>query len=117
MDDGMPKRAEKRHYQRIAAELPVRIEYGGKTVEATTENISCGGMFLGGLNRELNPDDTVTAFVTLPEDCKVVKLSGRVCRVQPTADSAVQGIAVQFRGLYDENRLEIDRYVKWRLLN
>lgn len=117
MSKGLPKRAEQRHYKRIDSELPVKLETGGQSIESTTENISCGGMFLPNIQTDLKEDDTLTAFITLPEDCKVVKMSGRVCRVRNNTDSQDSGVAIQFSGLYDENHLEIDRYVKWKLLN
>lgn len=113
-----PKTPEKRHYQRIDMELPVEIEVDGKKVSASTENVSCGGMFLPNLAGEYCEDQDVVAFVSLPGRSAAVRLSARVRRVEEAEDPGLHnGVALQFDGLYDDNRLEIDRYIKWKLLN
>ncbi len=120
MKDNLPKRPEKRNYQRLDLELPVRLEVDGQEIVSNTQNISCGGMFLPTDESEtklFNEEKELTAFITIPDECKVVKLSGRIRRVQRKSDFDPAGIAIQFSGLYDENFLEIDRYLKWKLLN
>jgi len=117
MSDDIPKIAEKRNYKRIDAELPVQLELNGKKIETTTENISCGGMFIPQVGQKLLEDEAITAVITLPQDSKIIKMPGRVCRVLTDPNSKAYGVAIQFSGLYDDNSLEIDRYVKWKLLN
>jgi len=117
MSEKLPKRPEKRHYKRIEMELPVRLEMNGKKIEATTENVSCGGMFLPMKPCDLKVDEHLTAFVSLPERAAPVKLSGRVCRIVENPGAENTGVAVEFSGLYDENQMAIDHLVKWKLLN
>lgn len=92
-------------------ELPVRLEFADQSIYANTENISCGGMFLPEVNHgmDIDVDDEITAFLTLPSKTKTVKVNCHVSRVQRQPDS---GIALEFRGLYDENIQEIDTYIK-----
>jgi c-di-GMP-binding flagellar brake protein YcgR len=113
----MPKIPEKRHYQRLACELPVVLEFEGETVSATADNVSCSGMYLPLHQTELAEDQNVIAFINLPEKSKAVRLPARVRRVEKDIENRLRGIALEFEGLYDSNRLEIDRYVKWKLLN
>ncbi|MBF0106677.1 MAG: PilZ domain-containing protein [Deltaproteobacteria bacterium] len=117
MSDGIPSRPEKRKYTRLDVELPVRLEHNGKEIESTTENISCGGMFLPIFNEAVRADENLTAFISMPEGSRVVKLAAKICRVNTNLQGNVSGVAVQFSGLYDDNHLEIDRYIKWKLLN
>lgn len=117
-DNQFPKTPEKRHYQRIDMELPVEIEHGGKRVSATTENVSCGGMFLPNMDADFTELQDVVTFINLPERAEAIRLTAQVRRVENSpADGGRPGIAVEFSGLYDDNRLEIDRYIKWKLLN
>lgn len=115
MSEGFPKNPEKRHYKRIDAELPVRLEMNGQEIQSTTQNISCGGMFLNSPQNFVKPEDSVVAFITLPGTQRAVKLNGRVCRIETQADST--GAAIEFSGLYDENHQHIDQFVKNKLLN
>jgi len=116
-EEGLPKLAEQRNYKRIAEELPVHIEYDGKNVETTTQNISCGGMFIPPLGNGICEEDSIRALIKLPDSTKVVKLAGVVKRIENNTDNGLQGIAVQFSGLYDSNHHEIDLYVKKKIMN
>ena len=113
----IPKVPEKRHYQRLQCELPVRLEYDGEAVSATSDNVSCGGMFLPINNINVSEDQPIVAFINLPESARAVRLTARIKRIEKDPDNKFKGVALEFEGLYDSNRLEIDRYVKWRLLN
>lgn len=113
----MPKMPEKRHYQRLECELPVLLEFDGETVSATAENVSCGGMYLPLSREPVEEDDPVVAFISLPEKSRAVRLAARVRRLDRDTENKTKGLALEFEGLYDSNRLEIDRYVKWKLLN
>lgn len=115
MSNGLPKHPEKRHYKRIEEELPVELVVGDEVIQSTTENISCGGMFIPSLPYGLSQDQDLVAIISLPTRSKAVKLSGKICRVSNTDNQ--HGVAVQFSGLYDENHHEIDCYVKGKLLN
>lgn len=117
MSENFSKKPEKRSYQRLDLELPVQIEIDGKRMDTTTENISCGGMFLPSLPEDLKQNADITAEITIPEMQKSIKMSGTVLRVQKNPAHRGSGVAVQFTGLYDDNHLTIDRYIKWKLLH
>ncbi len=116
-DNQFPKNPEKRHYQRLELELPVEIEVDGEKVSATTENVSCGGMYLPNLNLNLADKQEFTAFINLPDRAEAVRLKAKILRVVQGLSDGPRGVAVEFDGLYDDNRLAIDRYIKWKLLN
>lgn len=113
----LPNIPEKRHYQRLECGLPVVLEFEGGTVSATSDNVSCGGMYLPLHQINIAEDQTVIAFINLPEKSRAVRLPARVRRIKKDAENRLTGVAIEFEGLYDSNRLEIDRYVKWKLLN
>ena len=113
----MPKYTEKRHYQRLDCELPVVLETNGQKIKTTAENVSCGGMFLPFENGEVIKDQEFVTFIQLPNRSEAIRLAAKVRRLEKDLTDKVKGIAVEFQGLYDNNRLEIDRYVKGKLLN
>lgn len=121
MSEKLPKNPEKRHYQRLDEELPVRLEIDGRLIESTLHNISCGGMFLPHVQIDIPKDSELKAQIALPQTseatAKTVKLSGRIVRVNPNINHQDSALAVEFNGLYDENHLEIDRYIKLKLIN
>lgn len=113
MSEQLPKKPEQRHYQRVDMELPVRLEFDGRVIESTTENISCGGMFLPKNNASsIKKDDLLTAFITLPETKKEIRMTGKICRIQKNADNT-SALAIQFSG-QDENHPDIDHLIRWR---
>jgi hypothetical protein len=114
-DSGFPKTPEKRHYQRIDLELPVEIEVDGRKLSATTGNVSCGGMYLPNLQSDFKEAQGIVTFINLPSRSEAIRLNAKITRVENEA--AAGGVAVEFDGLYDDNRLEMDRYLKWKLLN
>lgn len=114
-DNGFPKTPEKRHYQRVDLELPVEIEVDGRKVSATTGNVSCGGMYLPNLQGEFPEARDVITFINLPDRAAAIRLNAKITRIENAQDAG--GVAVEFDGLYDDNRLEMDRYLKWKLLN
>ncbi len=108
---------EKRHYQRLDVELDVAIEFDGQKVAVTTGNISCGGMFLPEMDLNLEMESEVMAFVNLPDHTETIRVPCKVRRIETCTESKKIGVAFEFNRLYDDNRLQIDRYVKWKLLN
>ena len=108
-------RTEKRNYQRIDAELDVKVTIDGKVVDTTSANISCGGVFLPlktEHNAQVKSDSALEVFVHLPDSERPVKVVGVLCRKQEAQDN--EGIAIRFSGLYDDNILAIDRFIKNR---
>ena len=105
------QKPEKRNYARVDAKLDVRLELSGKSIQTKTANISCGGMFLPDLPEPDQKTDIV-AFINLPERIDPVRVPSQVCRVVPSSETGPGGIAFEFNKLIDDNRLEIDRFVK-----
>lgn len=113
-----PLRPEKRNHRRLDIELDVDLAVGQKNVKASTTNISCGGLFLPVKSEsEFSPENPLEITLNLPDAEKPVKVVGEVSRVQH--HSALfgypEGVAVRFKGLYDENILAIDRFIKTRM--
>lgn len=108
---------EKRHYQRLDITLDVSIEFDGQKIAVNTGNISCGGMFLPEVDLNLKMESNVMAFINLPDHTESIRLPATVRRVETYTESKKIGIALEFNRLYDDNRLQIDRFVKWKLLN
>ena len=108
---------EKRHYQRLDIFLDVSLEFDGQKLEATTSNISCGGMFLPDIASLLTIESDIVVYVRLPDQTQKIKLPARVRRIDTKLESKKIGVALEFNRLYDDSRLQIDRFVKWKLLN
>lgn len=100
---------EKRIFRRLKTEVPVDLECSGKRLKANTRNISCGGMFLHLDPAQIQGQDEVQLVVHLPNRDKPVHLIGSVRR------SDADGVAVEFQGLYNDNILAIERFVKSNL--
>ncbi len=103
---------EKRIFRRINADVKVDLQIENRTLNTTASNISCGGMFLLVDPKQVDPQQALHLAIHLPNRQKPVKLTGEVLRRE--TDSR-QGIAVQFQGLYNDNILEIEKFVKGRL--
>ncbi len=105
---------EKRIFRRLVAEVEVEVDLGSKILKANTSNISCGGMFLkvdpASLHAGSRGDADLQMAIHLPNHKSPVKLVGQVRR------STHHGVAVEFQGLYNDNILAIERFVK-SLLN
>ncbi len=110
--EGVVNFIEKRIFRRVEAELPVDLQFGDRTVNAVSSNISCGGMFLMVDPMQLQDLNNLDLVIHLPNRNKPVKLTGEILRSE-TAGRA--GIAVQFQGLYNDNILEIEKFVKAKL--
>lgn len=115
----MPTVPEKRHYKRLKCELPVVLEFDGETISATSQNMSCGGMYLPLQNDTFveNKPPKIIAQIMLPDRIECIKLPAKISRFEKDIQNKLKGVALEFEGLYDNNRLEIDRFIKWKLLN
>jgi hypothetical protein len=100
---------EKRIFRRLKTEVKVDLKFPDKTVVASTCNISCGGMFLRVDPEKVNGKNEVQLAIHLPNRDKPVQLVGAVRR------SENDGVAVEFQGLYNDNILAIERFVKSNL--
>lgn len=112
-----PSRPEKRNYQRIDATLDVDLVIEGQKMSATTSNISCGGLFLPTKKHILKEQTNVEVILNIPDNQTPVKVLGEVSRFQDRSllKKRSSGVAIKFRGLYDDNMLAIDRFIKNKL--
>ena len=84
----------------------------GKKISASTSNISCGGMYLPMPPESALQEKTgLEITLNLPSVNKPVKVMGEVNRI----DGDSQGVAVEFQGLYDDNILAIERFIRSKL--
>lgn len=103
---------EKRIFRRVDAELPVDLELGSETVQTTSSNISCGGMFLLIDPDKLGDQHKLDVVIHLPNRKNPVKMSAEILRSE---SNDRRGVAVQFQGLYNDSMLEIEKFVKGKL--
>lgn len=113
----MLNKPEKRNYQRLDIQLGVAIEFDGQKVDVSTGNISCGGMFLPEVDLNLDMESNVLAFINLPDHTETIRMPATVRRIETCSESKKIGVAFEFNRLYDDNRLQIDRFIKWKMLN
>ena len=77
-----------------------------------------GGCFCHGTTRKISKKKKeLIAFINLPDHAETIRLPAKINRLEKDLKNKLKGIALEFQGLYDTNRLELDRYVKWKLLN
>lgn len=88
----------------------MEVELGGEALRTNATNISCGGMFLKMDKSffKVDPEELGLA-IYLPNQKRPVKLVGEICRRSP------RGVAVEFQGLYNDNILAIEKFVKSKL--
>ncbi|MDL1873212.1 PilZ domain-containing protein [Deltaproteobacteria bacterium PRO3] len=113
MFEGFVNYIEKRIFRRVDAELPVDLELGSETVQTTSSNISCGGMFLLVDPDKLGDQHKLDVVIHLPNRKNPVKMSAEILRSESVDDR--RGVAVQFQGLYNDSMLEIEKFVKGKL--
>lgn len=114
MKEGILSKPEKRNYKRLDVELNVDLVIEGKKLNTTASNISCGGLFLPLKKHELKERTDIEVVLSLPDSTKPVKVVGEVTRFQGGSflRGRQAGVAIEFRGLYDDNIMAIDRFIK-----
>jgi hypothetical protein len=105
---------EKRNHKRVDCDLPVDLKIEGKSISASVTNISCGGLFLPIKKDLLKERTDIQMMINLPEQKKEIRVVGEVARYQDTSflGLGTEGVAIRFSGLYDDNILAIDKYIK-----
>jgi len=105
---------EKRNHKRLDVHLGVDLLIEGKKMSATTSNISCGGLFLPIQKHILKERTDIELIVTLPSKSRQVTLVGEVARFQDGSliKKRRRGVAIRFRGLYNDEILAIDKLIK-----
>lgn len=109
-------RPEKRNYERVDVELPVELVVEGKKISATATNVSCGGLFLPIKTNLVEERTDIEMMLNLPEATRPVRVVGEVARYQEGSfiKKRPEGVAIRFQGLYDDNILAIDKFIKNR---
>lgn len=109
---------ERRNYRRLEVKLDVDLVIEGQKVNTMTENVSCGGLFFPSKNFSFfKQNSNVEVTLNLPDTKNPVKIIGEISRCQLLPEKLPQknGVAIKFRGLYDENILALDRFIKNKL--
>ncbi|MDO8519960.1 MAG: PilZ domain-containing protein [Deltaproteobacteria bacterium] len=117
MSQWVLSKPEKRNYRRLDVQLTVDLMIEGKKVNTKATNISCGGLFLPIKKNSIKERTDIEVTLSLPDQQKQVRVVGEVARFQDGSflRRRPEGVGIQFRGLYDDNILAIDRFIKNRL--
>ncbi len=100
--------SEKRLFKRLEVGLDVELIVEGQPVSATTENISCGGLFLKIDPEKVTQDHNLAVVIHLPNRGRPVELTAEILR----REKEPQGVALKFEGLYNDNILAIEQFIK-----
>lgn len=110
MSQNFLKQPERRYHHRVDACVDVRLlNVEGQEITATAANISSGGMYLPVLHEAIKKDSELEMLIHLPDQERPLKMQGEVRRVD---EREKEGLAVRFKGLYNDNILAIDRFIK-----
>ena len=105
---------EKRLFQRLEIGLEVELLVDGSPIKATTANISCGGLFLTLDPNQLKKDKEFSVLIHLPNRNKPVQMVGQILRRE---SDHRKGVAVKFQGLYNDNVLALEQFIKSKRRN
>lgn len=105
-DNSFLHHPERRQNPRLDVSLPVSLKIGDQLLQATASNLSCGGIFLPRLKDQFADSVEMELQVHLPGRDKPVTLCGEVAREEG------DGVGVKFKGLYDDNILAIEKFIK-----
>ena len=101
--------SEKRLFKRLDVGLEVELFLKGKQLKTKTSNISCGGLFLKVNPEELKGNKDLSLKIHLPNRQRPVELNATVLRQEAEENP---GIALLFDGLYNDNILAIEQFIK-----
>ncbi len=101
--------SEKRLFKRLEIGVEVELVINGSPIKATTANISCGGLFLMMDPERVKKDQDLSFVIHLPTQKRPVEVAGQVLRQEQ------EGVAVKFNGLYNDNILAIEKFIKSNL--
>ena len=104
--------SEKRLFKRLDVGLDVELTVDGAALHATTANISCGGLFLMLDSKEIKEAQDLSLVIHLPNRQKPVQVVAEVLRRE---NDNREGVAVKFQGLYNDNILAIEQFIKSNL--
>jgi uncharacterized protein (TIGR02266 family) len=102
-----------RRAARLQHEIPVAYKSVGSFLSDWATNISQGGLFIN-TRKPLPVGTAVTILIQLPGASFPCELVGRVTRVAEFDNHAnmVPGMGIEFTGLEDARRQEIDAFVE-----
>lgn len=109
IDTGWRSLIEKRESPRVDVHLPVTLRHNGKLIPATTENVSCGGMYLSSPTGEVMLGGNIEVILDLTEIERDVTLRGSVVRVDSQDDGKM---AIQFVNLLSGGHSSLQRFLK-----
>jgi PilZ domain len=94
-----PKQLERRAGQRFEFNLPISIEFDGRTLSGFSQNLSTRGVFLFS-EAHLPEGATVQLILTMPSEITLtesmrVRCRGRVLRSAGASSAQGKGLAVQ----------------------
>ena len=101
---------EKRIFRRVDSSLEVYLNCGDRKIQATSENISCGGIYIKSPQENIPEDTDLELAIYLPHREKPVVMTADIIRKDRSGD-----LALKFRGLYDDNVLQIEKFIKAHL--
>jgi len=104
--------SEKRLFKRLEVGLEVELMIDGSPIKATTANISCGGLFLMLDPQKIENGEGLAMIIHLPNRQKPVEVVAEILRKE---NSDRQGVACKFQGLYNDNILAIEQFIKSNL--
>ena len=109
----MKARENKRRAARLHHAIPVAYKSVGSFLSDWATNISHGGLFIN-TRKPLPVGTSVKILIQLPGASFPCELSGRVTRVAEFDNHAnmVPGMGIEFQGLDDARRVEIDAFVQ-----
>ena len=108
----MNRPEHKRRAARLHHEIPVAYRSVGSFLTDWATNISQGGLFIN-TRKPLAVGTAVKILVQLPGASFPFQLEGRVTRVTDYANAAnlVPGMGVEFTGVDEEKRRELESFV------
>lgn len=109
----MKARENQRRATRLHHAIPVAYKSVGSFLSDWATNISHGGLFIN-TRKPLPVGTTVRILIQLPGASFPCELAGRVTRVAEFDNHAnmVPGMGIEFTGLEDGRRREIDAFVE-----
>lgn len=121
----MARVRERRRRQRVDVALPVKIEYNGRRVSATTKNISILGTYIE-TSKEIPIGAILDIKIKIPKTAAgktkkttEIRCVGTAFRSQPTSSLESKnrfGIGVFFRSFLEKSEKDLSNYIDYILL-
>lgn len=109
----MSRMFEKRHSPRIDVDLPVVLRHQGRFIEATMQNLSCGGIYITTNDVDIDDATPVEVIFDLDASRRDVSLMGKIRRVESCKGKT--GIGIQFSNLFSGSHKVVQDYLRKNL--